>query len=91
MALREGEGAIDCRETRCKELEVRDSDGSVVLFHKTLGLFQLDEKQRLKTQKGSVRNLYAYGANSLTVEQSGRGCEEDWGDCALGFEDCEIV
>ncbi|CAD8212458.1 unnamed protein product [Paramecium pentaurelia] len=81
---------IDGKECKCNQIEIKDTDGNLVEFQYSFGLYQLDDKGRLKTQKGSLRNLYCYGSNCITQEQLERGCQDEYGDCSIGFDEYDL-
>lgn len=58
---------VDASVSRACEVETRDPEGNIIIFQKTLNILQLDHKNRVKTDRGSIRNMYAYGSCCITV------------------------
>lgn len=55
----------------------------------------MDNKNRLKTEKGSIRNLFAYGSCCITNDQYMASNERERTEphltCTLSFEDSDIM
>ena len=55
---------IESRGWKSKITPIKDMDGNTIKPLTVQGVYLLDQYGRLRHEKGSIKNLYAFGSNS---------------------------